>query len=96
MANGSNGDLTIEFASEAEPATGVYTISTDCPTSFLEANEVCMSLVYANNYCSADSGEIYITRLDNGKYIAVFCDVQFNPSNDFPVEIVGSAKIIEP
>jgi len=93
--NGSNGDLQINFANATAPETGIYTINTDCPTSFLDSNEICMSLTYSGNFCVADAGEVYITRLDNGKYTVLFCNVKFNPTGEFPVEMIGSALITQ-
>lgn len=86
-------DLTIGFASTAAPQTGVYSINTDCPTSFLEGNQVCVSMVYSGQYCIAQSGEVFVTRLDSGKYTATFCSVEFN---GFGVPVIATAKITEP
>ncbi len=86
-------DLTIGFASAVEPATGVYSINTECPTSFLEGNQVCVSMVYSGQYCVAQGGQVFVTRLDNGKYTATFCSVEFN---GFQVPVIASTKITEP
>ena len=93
VMNGSGGDMIISFPTAAAPETGVYSISVDCPSSFLEAGQICMSLTYSNNYCLADAGDVYITKLDNGKYTVLFCDIKFNA--DFSSELIGSALITQ-
>ncbi len=74
-ASGSNGDLTIRFSSPTPPETGIYTVSTDCPTSFLGSSELCISIVTQNNYGYAESGTVYVTKGNDGKYSVSFCDV---------------------
>jgi hypothetical protein len=88
-ANGSNGSVIITFAGETPPDTGVYEINTECPTSFIEAGQVCILLYYYNDYAAADSGSLYVTKDDNGNYSATFCEVTFNSS------LVGTAQITE-
>jgi hypothetical protein len=75
-AGGSGGDLTIEFSSTAAPTPGVYSISSDCPTSFLTNGQVCVSLVFSGNYTVAHSGSVYIGT-ENGHLTATFCSVDF-------------------
>ena len=94
-ANGSGGDLTISFANGTPPQTGVYTVSSECPST-PGLNEVCLSMVYSNNYCTASEGQVFITRQENGKYIAVFCDIKFNPTNALPFELIASTQITQP
>lgn len=75
-AGGSNADLTIEFHSTATPTPGIYSISNDCPTSFLTSGQVCVSLVFSNNYSVAHSGSVYIAN-ENGHLTATFCEIDF-------------------
>ncbi|WP_395046861.1 hypothetical protein [Flavobacterium sp.] len=89
-AGGSNGDLTIEFASSATPTPGYYDISNDCPTSFLSGNEVCVSMVYSGYFCRANGGKILVTEV-GGKISAVFCDVLFNSS--LPFDMTAMSKV---
>ena len=88
-AGGSNADLTIKFYNDTTPLTGIYDISNDCPTSFLTSKQVCVSLVYSNQYTNARSGKVYIS-LVNGKLSAIFCNVIFNPGT---ITLNSSTKI---
>lgn len=93
-ASGSNTDLTIIFASETQPLPGIYTIGNSCPTSFLNANEVCVSLNYSNYFSFAHEGLVSISYV-NGKLSATFCEVIFSPS-DLPFVLNTSTKITQP
>lgn len=93
--NGSGGDLYINFANASAPQTGIYSINPDCPTSFINNGEICMSLTYSGAHMVADSGNVYITKLENGKYTVLFCNIKFNPSASLPFEIIGSALITQ-
>jgi hypothetical protein len=77
-AGNLQGDLTIEFASEERPAPGIYRICPDCPTSFMEKDQVCISFNYIE-YSVAREGLVYLSS-SNGKLTAVFCNVIFTPS----------------
>jgi hypothetical protein len=79
-ANGSNGDLTIIFANANQPTAGVYEICPDCPTSFLNANQVCVSIVTGGTFSylyRAHTGNVYISYV-NGKISATFCSIAFS------------------
>lgn len=94
-AGGSNSDLTISFSNSNLPSTGVYQVASDCPSSFITSRQVCVSLVYRNHLLRASQGEIYVTQQENGKYSVQFCDINFNPTSNFPYTLTGSTKIIE-
>lgn len=94
-AGGSNSDLTITFSNSDLPTTRIYQIASECPSSFITSNQVCVSLNYRNNLMRANQGEVYVTRLENGKYAVQFCDIKFNPSSNFPYTLTGSTKITE-
>lgn len=83
-------DLTIEFASETKPTPGIYSICSSCPTSFMEDDEVCVSLNYLE-FSRARSGSVYISST-NGKLTAVFCNVLFEQSS---FKLNSSATITE-
>ena len=91
-AGGSNGDLTIEFYNSATPTSGVYSISSDCPTSFLTNGQVCVSLVFNSNYSVAHSGSVYIGN-EGGHMTAIFCDVNFQISS---LTLPASTKVTVP
>lgn len=79
-ASGSNGDLTIFFANANAPTAGVYEICSDCPTSFLNPNQVCISIVTGGTFSylyRAHSGSVYISYI-NGKISATFCGLTFS------------------
>jgi hypothetical protein len=79
-ANGSNGDLTIIFANANQPTAGVYEVCSDCPTSFLNANQVCVSIVTGGTFSylyRAHTGNVYISYV-NGKISATFCSIAFS------------------
>lgn len=78
LASSLDGSLTIEFASEEKPVPGIYRICSDCPTSFLEKDQVCVSLNFAD-YTHAREGLVYLSS-SNGKLTATFCNVIFNQS----------------
>jgi hypothetical protein len=78
IAGNLKGDLTIEFASEERPTPGIYRICSNCPTSFLEKDQVCISFNYVE-FCHAREGLVYLSST-NGKLTATFCDVIFTPS----------------
>lgn len=93
-AGGSQGDLTIAFASDATPAAGVYAVCPDCPTSFMEPNEVCVSIVTGgtfSDYFRANQGSVYVTFV-NGHISATFCSLAFNGTG-VGVNFVSSAKV---
>jgi hypothetical protein len=95
-ASGSGGDLTITFKDETQPTAGMYSICQDCPTSFLEANQVCVSMVAGGSfsyYYVAQSGFVYISYIGN-KISATFCDVPFAGAGT-NITFTGSAKITE-
>jgi len=75
-ASSWNDQVTIEFASEERPTPGIYRICSDCPTSFLEKDQVCVSSRYP---IMAAEGLIYLSS-SNGKLTATFCDVTFYAS----------------
>lgn len=78
-ASGPEATLIIDFADESIPTPGIYDISSNCPSSFMPANEVCVSLLTGGNYKYAREGKVYITSL-NGKFTAIFCNVVFQQS----------------
>lgn len=87
IASNLRDQLTIEFASEERPTPGIYTICSDCPTSFLKKDEVCISYKYPYQ---AGKGLVYLSS-SNGKLTATFCDISF--SSEFKFKI--SAKLTE-
>lgn len=89
-AGSLQADLRIEFARYVTPTPGIYTICSDCPTSSMKSNEVCVSLNYVE-YSHARSGSVYISSL-NGKLNAIFCNVIFQQS---PFTFNSSANITE-
>lgn len=95
-ANGSNGDLTIIFASDATPTAGMYSICPDCPTSFMEDNEVCVSIVTGgtfSDYFRANTGNVYISYV-NGHMSATFCNLAFSGTG-VGTNFTSSAKITD-
>jgi hypothetical protein len=87
IASSLRDQLTIEFASEERPTPGIYTICSDCPTSFLKKDQVCVSYKYPYQ---AQEGLVYLSS-SNGKLTATFCNINF--SSEFTFKI--SAKLTE-
>ncbi|RZJ66583.1 MAG: hypothetical protein EOO50_09430 [Flavobacterium sp.] len=90
-ANGSNGDLYIDFDSDQLPAAGVYNVCQTCNESGADPNEMRISLITAqgfDNYHQGLSGEIFISYIGD-KISATFCDVQFTD------DIIASGNITE-
>lgn len=93
-ANGSNGDLTFIFANANTPTAGVYEICPDCPTSFLNANQVCVSIVTGGTFSylyRAHAGNVYISYV-NGHISATFCDIAFS-GGDGSTNFTSRSKI---
>ncbi len=78
LAGNLRTSVIIEFASEERPTPGIYRICSDCPTSFMDKDQVCVSFNYAE-LCHAREGLVYLSS-SNGKLSATFCDVVFKPS----------------
>jgi len=95
-ANGSQGDLTLIFKDQNIPTAGVYHICPDCPTSFLEANQVCMSIVTGgtfSDYFRPSSGDVYVSFV-NGHISATFCSLAFSGTG-VGVNFTASGKVTD-
>lgn len=95
-ANGSNGDLTIIFANSSTPTAGMYSVCPDCPTSFMDANQVCVSIVTGgtfSDYFRANTGNVYISYV-NGHMSATFCSLAFSGTG-VGMNFTSSAKITD-
>lgn len=88
-ASSLSDQITIEFASEERPTPGIYRICSDCPTSFLEKDQVCVTYKYP---IMATNGLIYLSS-SNGKLTATFCNIPFYYSSGSSFKI--SAKLTE-
>jgi len=93
-ANGSNGDLTIVFANANLPTAGVYEVCPNCPTSFMNPNQVCISIVTGGTfsyYYRASAGSVYVSYV-GGKISATYCSVAFT-GPDGGANFTSSAKV---
>ena len=93
-ANGSNGDLTIQFANNNLPTAGVYEMCPDCPSAFMSANQVCVSIVTGGTFSyfyRAAAGNVYVSYV-GGHISATFCNLAFT-GPDGGTNFTASAKV---
>jgi len=93
-ASGSNGGLTIIFANSQTPSAGVYSICPNCPSSFMDDNQVCVSIVTGgtfSDYFRPDTGNVYISYI-NGHISATFCGLEFSGTG-VGYDFTASAKV---
>ena len=95
-ASGSRGDLTIIFANNATPTAGLYTLCPTCPSSQMEPNQVCVSIVTGgtfSDYFRPHTGDVYISYVD-GHISATFCNLAFSGTG-VGVNFTASAKVTD-
>jgi hypothetical protein len=89
-ANTSQFDLDITFPSEPT-ADRIYTVSPNCPTSFLGPNECCMVITAFNLYYPPDGASVYVN-IVNGQKVITYCNVPFSG----PSTVNSTAKLTCP
>lgn len=93
VGNGSNGDVTLEFAGATQPTPGVYTI--EPYAGDFNTGDVRVSFVNSSIYWQCSTGTVTVT-VASGKVTAVFCNVSFSGSLGGPTyTTIVSAKITE-
>lgn len=90
-ANGSNGDLELEFPGTTRPAAGVYNIQ-PLGGSWLYG-DVRMRFVSLSSNWPSSSGKVYVT-VNNNKVTATFCSVPVS-AQTFTFNTTASARITE-
>ena len=91
--NGSNGDITMEFAGNTQPTAGIYRVQPQAGDFIY--GDVRISLVNQNIYWQCSSGKVFVT-VANGRVTAVFCDISFSGSLGGPsYTTIVDAKVIE-
>lgn len=90
-ANGSNGDLELEFAGTARPTGGVYNIRS-LGDSFVKGDVRVRFVSLSSNWPSS-SGIVYVT-INNSKVTATFCSVPVS-AQTFNFHTTASARITE-
>jgi len=90
-ANGSNGDLELEFPGTARPAAGVYNIQ-PLGGSWLNGDVRMRFVSLSSNWASA-SGKVFVT-INNNKVTAIFCSVPVS-AQTFNFNTTASARITE-
>jgi hypothetical protein len=90
-ANGSNGDLELEFPGTARPVAGVYNIQS-LGGSWLNGDVRMRFVSLSANWASA-SGKVFVT-INNNKVTATFCSVPVS-NQTFNYNATASARITE-
>lgn len=72
----SIGTLEFFFRGTNVPEAGIYDIQANCSDPDA-TNGICIRLFYFGNYYSARGGRAFVSKLDNGKLVISFCEVNF-------------------
>ena len=93
VANGTGGDLTMEFAGTSQPAPGIYDIQ-PMGGSFT-TGDVRVTMVASSIYWQSNAGSLYVT-VSNGKLVSTFCNVSFSGTLGGPTyTTLASAKVTQ-
>jgi hypothetical protein len=88
------GTLEFFFRGTDVPEEGIYDIEQNCSNPD-NTNSICIRLFRFGYYYSARGGQAFVSKLDNGKLVISFCDVNFGTVSGIE-NVLISTQVTQP